>query len=137
MTTPTVTRKDFQALWRDLPEPFRATHPAPAGDDLEEVAAWITAVRTDAENALVAILDASILYLARGETAAGKETADAARPFRRIRDALDSLAITRATPTTTACTAELEVDSDPKRRPCDECGAEAGEECRPFCIAQD
>lgn len=113
----TVNREDFQQLWTNLPKAFRDTHPIPLGGDRARFAAWGSAVHEDSENAIVAILDTSTAYLARGDRAAGNETAAQARPFRRIMTYLS--------------------ECDPMNHPCDECGAEPRERCRPMCTAPD
>lgn len=92
MKTSQATREDFQQIWTDLPRAFRETHPVPAVRDHTRIAAWMNAVHKDSEAEICAILDASIAYCARGDTAAAHSTAQEARPFRAVMRALDVLA---------------------------------------------
>lgn len=79
--------------WLDLPQSFRETHPLP--EHGADVGAWLYGLRMDSEHAACAVLDASVMYLARDDVATAKEVAGEARPFREVMRAIDRLAATK------------------------------------------
>lgn len=117
MHTTTAAPESFEVVWSDVPRAFRQTHPVPLGGDRACFAAWGRGVRQDSENAAVAILDAAIADLARGDRESADEIAAQARPFRRLVTYLATF--------------------DPMDHPCDECGAKPAVACHPTCSQHD
>lgn len=106
----------FEDVWSDVPRAFRQTHPVPPAGDRAGFAAWGSAVAKDsaaAAKAILAAAEAEVKY--RGDLEAADATAAHALPFGRLAAYLAMIG--------------------PLDRPCDECGAEPGEPCRPACTS--
>ena len=116
------TNHDVQRAWSQMPRAFRTTHPLPVGP---MAPTWVAKARRDCRAVILVLLDTATADIAKGDHDAAERVHAEVRPFCRLKRALEA-----------QCVAEQAGEgSGVLLDPCQECGANAGQECQPNCIA--